>query len=156
MAPSRAWIIHSFQATPAILTEEDITTASLGKITEFYQGVKTLMLLRLGGLPEDLREDFISRSALDFYGVLYAAVDSGMYRDISWVEEWSHAVTEVSIRMRGYPRELRKADKTSHHHITDTIISVSHYQEREDNRYGPNVPLSQPPQEDSILSVSAS
>ena len=108
IALSRGWIIHSLEATPAFLTEEDMTTASLGKITEFYRGVKTLMLLRLGGLPQDLREDFISRSALDFYGVLYAAVDSGMYRDISWVEEWSHAVTEVSIRMRGYPRELRK------------------------------------------------
>jgi len=66
------------------------------------------MPLRLGGLPQDLREDLISCSALDFYGVLYAAVDSGMYRDMSWVEEWFHAVTEVSIRMRGYPRELRK------------------------------------------------
>jgi hypothetical protein len=108
MAPSWGWIIHSLEATPAILTEEDITTASSGKITEFYQGVKTLMLLRLGGLPQDLREDLISHPALDFYGILYAAVDSGMYRDIGWVEEWSHAVTEVSIRMRGYPRELRK------------------------------------------------
>ena len=108
MAPSRGWIIHLLEATPAILTEEDITIVSSGKITEFYQRVKTLMLLRLGGLPQDLGGDLINRSALDFYGVLYAAVDSGMYRDITWVEEWSHAVTEVSIRMRGYPRELRK------------------------------------------------
>lgn len=108
MALSGGWIIHSLEATPAILTEEDITTASLGKITEFYEGVKTLMLIRLGGLPQDLREDLISRPALDFYGIPYAAVDSEMYRDIGWVEEWSHAVTEVSIRMRGYPRELRK------------------------------------------------
>ena len=75
------------EVTPAILTEEDIMIASLGKITEFYQGVKMLMLLRLGGLPQDLWEDFISHLALDFYGVLYAAVDSGIYRDISWVEE---------------------------------------------------------------------
>ena len=73
MAPSRGWIIHSLEATPAILTEEDIMTASLGKITEFYQGVKTIMLLRLGGLPQDLREDLIRRSALDFYGVLYSS-----------------------------------------------------------------------------------
>jgi len=108
MAPSGGWIIHSLEATPAILTEEDITTASSRKITEFYQGVKTLMLLRLGDLPQDLREDLINSPALDFYGILYAAVDSGMYRDIGWVEEWSHAVTEVSIRMRGYPKELRK------------------------------------------------
>ncbi|KAF2492589.1 hypothetical protein BU16DRAFT_619980 [Lophium mytilinum] len=108
MVLSRGWIIHSLEATPAILTEEDITTASLEKITEFYQGVKMLMLLRLGDLPQDLRDVLINRPALDFYGILYAAVDSGMYTDISWVEEWSHAVTEVSIRMRGYPRELRK------------------------------------------------
>jgi len=66
------------------------------------------MLLRLGGLPRDLREDLISCPALNFYGILYAAVDLGMYKDIGWVEEWPHAVTEASIRMRGYPRELRK------------------------------------------------
>lgn len=49
-------------------------TASLGKITEFYQGVKTVVLLGLGGLTQDLREDLISRSA---HSVLYVAVDSG-------------------------------------------------------------------------------
>lgn len=80
MAPSWGWIIHSLEATPAILTEEDITTASSGKITEFYQGVKTLMLLRLAVLLQDLREDLISHPALDFYGILYTAVDLGMYR----------------------------------------------------------------------------
>lgn len=108
MALSGGWILHSLEATPAILTEEDFTTPSLGKITEFYERVKTLMLVRLGSLPQDLRDDLTSRPALDFHGSLSPVVDSGMYSDISWVAEWTHAVTEVSIRMRGYPRELRK------------------------------------------------
>jgi hypothetical protein len=107
-APSRGWIIHSLEATPAILTEEDVTTAPSETIKEFYQGVKTLMLLRLASLPRDLQDVLSSRPATDVYDILYTAVDSGMYMDISWVEEWSHAVTEVSNRMRGYPRELRK------------------------------------------------
>lgn len=66
------------------------------------------MLLRLGGLPRDLREDLISCPALDFYGILYATVNSGAYKDIGWVGEWFHVVTEASIYMRGYPRDLRK------------------------------------------------
>ena len=111
MAVSAGWITHSLEATPAFLTEEDLTTVSLGKITEFYEGAKTLMLIRLGGLPQDIREDLTSRPALDFYSALLAAVDSGVYRDVDWVEEWSHAVSEVSIRMRGHPRELRKQMK---------------------------------------------
>lgn len=111
MALSKGWIMHSLDKTPAIVTDEDIVTASSEKTTEFYQGVKMLMLLRLGDLPQDLLDALNSCSALDFYGTLYAAVDSGMHMDISWIEEWSHAVTEISIRMRGYPKELRRQIK---------------------------------------------
>jgi hypothetical protein len=108
MASSSPWIKHALESLPPILTEEDITKVSPAKISEFYQGVKMLVLIRANSFPDELIEAVQSRPAVEFDQVLYAALSSGVFMDVGWVDDWLHAVNELSVRMEGFPRELKK------------------------------------------------
>jgi hypothetical protein len=108
MASPGAWIMHPLESMPPILTEEDITTVSQNKIIEFYQGVKMLVLIRANSFPDELIDAVRSHPAIEFDQILYEALTAGVFMDVGWVDDWLHAVTELSARMRGFPRALKR------------------------------------------------
>jgi hypothetical protein len=103
-ALSRSWIPYPLDESPAIITNEDIQTVNGDRILQFYTGLRLTFMIRASDIPQSLRDSH----ALSFYAVLFEEVNSGEYMDVGWVDEYVHAAGEISHRMKGYPKELRK------------------------------------------------
>lgn len=109
MAPGGTnWINYSLRNTPAIIPEDDLTRESPARISDFYQGVRFLMILHGSDrVPLDLQQNYHRITSDGFFQVLYDAVNSGEYMATGWVDEYVQAAEEISFRMRGYPRKMR-------------------------------------------------
>lgn len=100
----KVWIPYSISESPAILTDEDIVSAKSDQILEFYTGLRITFMIRAESLPETITES----TANTLFTYLFHEIDSDEYMDVGWVDEYIHAAQEISHRMRGHPKELRK------------------------------------------------
>ena len=90
--------------SPSFLTEEDIQTVEKDRLLQFYTGLRLTFMIRASDIPLSLRDT----NAECFFAVLYEEINSGEYMDVGWVDAYVQAAHEISYRMQGHPRELRK------------------------------------------------
>jgi len=101
------WIKHAVSQTPTIITGDDLVQVDEGKLSEYYQSVKLLSLLRSSVLPDTLKNRLQNSGPPKYCSILEEAISSGNFMDTGWTDEYYHAAEEVSFRMRGYPKASR-------------------------------------------------
>lgn len=95
---------------PPELTSEDLEFAKYDKIHEYYLFVKLVWLIRTQALPTDLKIDVKESIPADVCRTLHNAVKLGAM-DTGWADEYFMISEEVSVRMRGFPREFLKQQR---------------------------------------------